>query len=201
MSQSSQELLRPPAESYDVLVIGAGIAGIEAAIDLGDMGFRVLLVERQPTIGGKVLLLSKVFPTLDCASCISGTKTSAVSHHPNITLLTYSEVTEILKEKGDRGNPTAFKAKVIEKPKYVNASACMSCGLCEVACPIILPKENDFGLRGRKAAYIPFDTGVPKKAVIDIDNCIFCMQCERVCPADAIDFLQLQWSTASPRSQ
>lgn len=191
MSQLSQELRRLPAENYDVLVIGAGIAGIEAAIDLGDMGFKVLLVERQPTIGGKVLLLSKVFPTLDCASCISGTKTSAVSHHPNITLLTYSEVKEILKEKGDQDNPTTFKVKIIEKPRYVNASVCTSCGNCEEACPIILPKENDFGLRGRKAAYIPFDTAVPKKALIDIENCIFCMQCERVCPADAIDFLQL----------
>lgn len=191
MSQLPQVLQKPPEESYDALVIGAGIAGIEAAIDLGDMGFRVLLVERQPTIGGKVLLLSKVFPTLDCASCISGTKTSAVSHHPNITLLTYSEVNEILKEERDGDNPTSFKVKITEKPRYVNASVCTSCGQCELACPIIIPKENDFGLRGRKAAYIPFDTAVPKKALIDIDNCIFCMQCERVCPADAIDFLQL----------
>jgi heterodisulfide reductase subunit A len=196
LSQQQQSLVaeKLPEESYDALIIGAGISGIEAAIDLGDMGFKVLLVEKQPTIGGKVLLLSKVFPTLDCASCISGTKTSAVSHHPDITLLTYSEVQEIEKldvyenKEDAAGN---FEVRILEKPRFVNTSLCTSCGQCEDACPIIVPKENDFGLRGRKAAYIPFDTAVPKKAVIDIDNCIFCMQCERVCPADAIDFLQV----------
>lgn len=172
-------------EAYDVLVIGGGIAGMEAAIDLGDMGFKVALVEKEPTIGGKMLLLSKVFPTLDCASCISGTKTSTVSHHPNIRLLTYSEVAGI--ERVDSG----FVARVTEKPRYVDASLCTSCGECEDACPIIVPNEFDFGLRGRKAIYIPFDTAVPKNAVLDLDNCIYCMQCERVCPADAINFLQV----------
>lgn len=194
MSQqvSAQSAEKLPEESYDAMVVGAGISGIEAAIDLGDMGFKVLLVEKEPTVGGKVLLLSKVFPTLDCASCISGTKTSAVSHHPNITLLTYSDVEEIVKEEEeDNQNPAGFKVKINERPRYVNTSLCTSCGQCEETCPIIIPKENDFGLRGRKAAYIPFDTAVPKKAVIDIDNCILCMQCERVCPADAIDFLQV----------
>jgi heterodisulfide reductase subunit A len=189
MSQTLQEVTKLPEEEYDVLIVGAGIAGIEAALDMGDMGFRVLLVEKQPTIGGKVLLLSKVFPTLDCASCISGTKTSAVAHHPNITLLTYSEVDEILRDTASDGS-SHFRARITEKPRYVNVAACTSCGSCEEACPIIVPRENDFGLRGRKAAYIPFDTAVPKKAVIDMEHCIFCMQCERVCPGDAIDFLQ-----------
>ncbi|MEM0097628.1 MAG: CoB--CoM heterodisulfide reductase iron-sulfur subunit A family protein [Conexivisphaerales archaeon] len=174
-----------PEEEYDALVIGAGVAGMEAAIDLGDMGFKVMLVEKEPTIGGKMLLLSKVFPTLDCASCISGTKTSTVSHHQNIRLLTYSNVDEIEKSK------SGFRARIIEKPRYVDASLCTSCGDCEDACPIIVPNEFDFGLRGRKAIYIPFDTAVPKSAVLDLDNCIYCMQCERTCPADAIDFLQV----------
>ena len=159
---------------------------------MGDMGFKVLLVEKAPTIGGKVLLLSKVFPTLDCASCISGTKTSTVSHHPNVTLLTFSEVEEILKTE-----KTDFSVKITEKPRYVDASICTSCGNCEEACPIIVPKELDFGLRGRKAIYIPFDTAVPKKAIVDLEHCIYCMQCERACPADAINFLQVPLSTQS----
>ena len=176
---------RPARESYDVLVIGAGISGIEAAIDLGDMGFRVLLTDKEPTIGGKMNLLSKVFPTLDCASCISGTKMSGASHHPNVTLLTYSDVEKIIKvEEG------VFEARITERPRYVDSALCTCCGQCEEACPIIVPRELDFGLRGRKAIYIPFDTAVPKKAVVDMDNCIYCLQCERTCPAGAIDFLQ-----------
>ena len=106
---------RPTQERYDVLVVGAGIAGIEAAIDLGDMGFSVLLTDKEPTIGGKMNLLSKVFPTLDCASCISGTKMSSVAHHPRVTLLTYSEVKRIARaEDGD------FEAEITEKPRYVD---------------------------------------------------------------------------------
>jgi heterodisulfide reductase subunit A len=172
-------------ESYDVLVVGAGIAGMEAAVDLGDMGFRVLLVDKEPSIGGHMYLLSKVFPTLDCASCISGTKMSTSSHHPNVTLLPYSDVKEIVKE--GEGN---FRVDILERPRYVDGALCTSCGQCEDACPIIVQKENDYGLRGRKAIYIPFDTAVPKKAVVDIGNCIYCLQCERICPASAIDFLQ-----------
>jgi heterodisulfide reductase subunit A2 len=172
-------------ESYDVLVVGAGIAGMEAAVDLGDMGFRVLLAEREPSIGGHMYLLSKVFPTLDCASCISGTKMSTSSHHPNVTLLTNSDVAGITKEAEGR-----FRAEILERPTYVDPALCTSCGQCEDVCPIIVPKELDYGLRGRKAIYIPFDTAVPKKAVVDIEHCIYCLQCERVCPGGAIDFLQ-----------
>jgi heterodisulfide reductase subunit A2 len=174
-------------ETYDVLVVGAGIGGMEAAVSLGDMGFRVLLVDREPSIGGHMYLLSKVFPTLDCASCISGTKMSSSSHHPNVTLLPYSDVQQIVKEGEGR-----FRADVLERPRYVDPALCTSCGQCEEVCPIIVEKENDFGLRGRKAIYIPFDTAVPKKAVVDIDNCIYCLQCERICPGNAIDFLQTQ---------
>ena len=176
-----------PPERYDVMVVGAGIAGMEASITLGDAGFKTLLVEREPTIGGKVLLLSKVFPTLDCASCISGTKTSRVSHHPNIDMRTYTEVEAIRREPDG-----SFLVRLREKPRYVDMATCTGCGDCEKACPIIVPKENDFGLRGRKSIYIPFDTGVPKKAVLDMKNCIYCMACERACPADAIDFLQAE---------
>ena len=172
-------------EDYDVLVVGAGIGGMEAAVSLGDMGFRVLLMDREPSIGGHMYLLSKVFPTLDCASCISGTKMSTSSHHPNVTLLPYSEAKEIVKEGEGK-----FRAEVFEHPRYVDPALCTSCGECEAVCPIIVEKENDYGLRGRKAIYIPFDTAVPKKSVVDIENCIYCLQCERTCPAGAIDFLQ-----------
>jgi len=179
------ELVQKAETRYDVLVVGAGLAGMEAAVDLGDMGFKVILVDKEPSIGGHMYLLSKVFPSLDCASCISGTKMSTSSHHPNVTLLTNSDVTQIVKEGEGK-----FRAEVHERPRYVDPSLCTSCGQCEEACPIIVPKELDYGLRGRKAVYIPFDTAVPKKAVVDIDHCIFCLQCERACPGGAIDFMQ-----------
>ena len=176
---------QPGVEEYDVLVIGGGIAGMEASLDLAEMGFKVLLVEKDPSIGGKMFLLSKVFPTLDCASCISTPKMAAVAHHPNIKVMTYSEVKSV--EKKGEGE---FLVEVLKKPRFVMEDLCTGCALCERACPIIVPKEYDFGLRGRKAAYIPFDTAVPKIAMIDIDHCIFCGQCELACPVGAINFLQ-----------
>ncbi|MGB9725258.1 MAG: FAD-dependent oxidoreductase [Fervidicoccaceae archaeon] len=185
-----EKLLESPEEEteereYDFLIIGGGIAGEVASLDLADMGHRVLLVEKEPSIGGKMFLLSKVFPTLDCASCIATPKMSAAAHNPNIELMTYSEVYEIVKKgEGD------FRVKILKKPRFVNESICTGCGRCEQVCPVIIPKEYDFGMRGRKAAYIPFDTAVPKAAVIDIDNCIYCGQCERVCTVGAINFLQ-----------
>jgi len=171
-------------KEYDVLVIGGGIAGVEAALTIADAGYNVLLVEKEPSIGGKMALLSKVFPTLDCSSCIATPKMAAVAHHPNIDMLTYSEVEEIVKIS--EGN---FEVKILKKPRYVDLDKCTGCSQCEMACPVIIPDEFQFGMRGRKAAYIPFDIAIPKKAVIDIDNCIFCGSCERACPADAINFL------------
>jgi heterodisulfide reductase subunit A len=179
---SPQEL---PEESYDVMVVGGGICGMQAALDLGDMGFRVFLVEKEPSIGGSMYKLSKTFPTLDCASCISTPRMASTVHHKNITLLTYSEIEEVVKEGEGR-----FKARIVEKPRYVNSSACTACSLCEQACPVMVPSEYDGNLSGRKAAFIPFETAVPKSAMIDLDSCIYCGACERVCPAECIDFLQ-----------
>ena len=179
---SPQEL---PEEKYDVMVVGGGISGMQTALDLGDMGFKVLLVEKEPSIGGTMYKLSKTFPTLDCASCISTPRMASTVHHKNISLLTYSEVREVVKAgEGD------FKIRIFEKPRYVNASACTACTLCEKACPVLVPSEYDGNLSGRKAAFIPFETAVPKAALIDVDNCIYCGACERVCPAECIDFLQ-----------
>jgi len=175
-----------PVETHDVLVVGGGIAGIEASLELADMGFRVLLAEKEPSIGGKMFLLSKVFPTLDCASCISTPKMAAVAHHPNVTLLTYADVQGVV-----RHGEADFEATILEKPRYVDASLCTSCGQCADACPVLVPKEFDERMIGRKAAYIPFDTAVPKTAVIDLEHCILCGQCERACPAHAVNFLQM----------
>ncbi len=157
---------------------------MEASLNLADMGYRVLLVEREPTIGGKMVLLSKVFPTLDCSSCIVTPKMASVAHHPNITLYTYSQVLEVWKEK--RG----FRVKIRKRARYIKEELCTGCQECEIKCPVEVPDQYNFDLVGRKAVYIPFSIATPKKAVIDIDNCILCGVCERVCPADAIDFTQ-----------
>jgi len=173
------------ATEYDVLVVGGGIAGMEAALNLADMGFKVLLVEKEPSIGGKMILLSKVFPTLDCASCIATPKMAATAHHPNITVLTYSEVEEVRKVKEG-----LFKVKVLKKPRYVKEDLCTGCQQCEFKCPVTVPDQFNYGMVARKAIYIPFSTATPRIALIDIDNCILCGICEQVCPADAIDFTE-----------
>ena len=172
-------------EEYDTLIIGAGIAGIEAALTLGDAGRNVLLVDKSPTVGGIMAQLSKVFPTLDCSACIATPKMASAVYHPNITLSVYSEIEEVLKH-----DEADFRARIIQKPKYVEWDDCTGCSLCEMECPVIVSDEFQHHMRGRKAVYIAFDIAVPKKSVIDIDNCIFCGQCEKVCPTSAINFLQ-----------
>jgi heterodisulfide reductase subunit A len=170
--------------SVDALVVGGGIAGMQAALDLADQGYHVALVEKEPSIGGKMIMLSKVFPTLDCCSCITTPKMSAVAHHDNITLLTYCEV------QGIEENGGAFRAQVLQKPRYVDVDACTGCRQCEYACPIDLPSAFDRELGAVRAIRVPFSTAVPQKAMIDLDNCLLCGKCERVCPTDAIDFTQ-----------
>jgi len=169
----------------DALVIGGGIAGMQSALDLADQGYQVGLVEKEASIGGKMIALSKVFPTLDCCSCITTPKMSAVAHHENIKLLTYCEVESI--RKNDHG----FTAQVLKKPRYVDEDACTGCRQCEYACPIDLPNPFDMNLGAVRAIRVPFSTAVPQKAVLDIDNCILCGKCEKVCPVDGcIDFTQ-----------
>ena len=148
--------------SYDILVVGGGIAGMEAALSLGDMGLKVLLVEKEPSIGGKMILLSKVFPTLDCASCISTPKMAATSHHPNITTMVHSEVQEIVRRPDGR-----FTVRLNKRATYVNPSACTGCGECELACSVASSDEFNADLVLRRAAYIPFPQAVPKKAVME----------------------------------
>ncbi len=148
-------------KKYDVLIVGAGIAGMETALNLGDMGYKVLLVEREPSIGGKMILLSKVFPTLDCASCISTPKMAATANHPNIHLMTSSEVKEVSRKNGN------FRARVFRRAVFVDPAKCTGCQECEFACTVAVPDEFNFGLVARRAAFIPFPQAVPKKAVIE----------------------------------
>ncbi|MCD6200786.1 MAG: CoB--CoM heterodisulfide reductase iron-sulfur subunit A family protein [Bacteroidales bacterium] len=169
---------------YDALVIGGGIAGQEASLNLANNGFKVLLVEKDLSLGGKMIQLSKVFPTLDCAACIATPKISETARNPNITIMTYSEVKDIEK----LGN--VFKAKVIKYPRYVKEDLCSGCQECEKVCPVNIDDQYNYNLVGRKAVYIPFNLANPRIATIDINNCILCGACEKVCPADAIDFTQ-----------
>jgi len=168
----------------DALVIGGGIAGMQAALDLGDQGFQVALVEREASIGGKMITLSKVFPTLDCCSCITTPKMSAVAHHPNVKLFTYCEVQSI-QESG-----AGFGAAILQKPRYVDESKCTGCRQCEYECPITVPSPFDRNLGSYRAIRVPFSTAVPQKAVLDIENCLLCGKCEKVCPVNAVDFTQ-----------
>jgi heterodisulfide reductase subunit A len=170
--------------NVDALVIGGGIAGMQAALDIADQGFQVALVEREPSIGGKMITLSKVFPTLDCCSCITTPKMSAVAHHPNITLLTYCEVQSV------RQSGSGYQATLVQKPRYVDASKCTGCRSCEYECPITLPSSFDRGLGAYRAIRVPFSTAVPQLAILDIDHCILCGKCEKTCPVEAVDFNQ-----------
>jgi heterodisulfide reductase subunit A-like polyferredoxin len=170
----------PPRETartldHDVLIVGAGTAGMEAGLALADMGYRVLLVEKNPSVGGRTILLSKVFPTLDCASCISTPKMAAAAHHPGISLMVYSEVEGISKNVDG-----TFHVDLLRKATYVDLDACTGCAQCEEACTVPIPDEYNYGLIARRAAHIPFPQAVPKKAVITRSGNAPCMD---TCPA------------------
>ncbi len=169
---------------YDVLVIGGGIAGEESALNLAYLGYKIIMVEKDLSIGGKMIHLSKVFPTLDCAACITTPKVSETVRHPNITIFNNSEVKDI-----ERQSNNGFTFSLVEKPRYVTED-CTGCQICEEKCPIVVEDQYQWDLVGRKAIYIPFSIASPRIAAVDIDNCILCGLCEKVCPADAIDFTQ-----------
>jgi heterodisulfide reductase subunit A len=169
------------------LVVGGGIAGIQAALDLADEGFDVYLVEKSPSIGGHMAQFDKTFPTMDCSLCILSPKMAEAGHHPHIKLLTNSEVIDV---KGYVGN---FKVKILKKPRYITEE-CSACGECSKVCPETAPNEFDEGLSTRHAIYIPFPQAVPPIYVIDGELClnkdvIVCDKCIRACERNAIDFL------------
>jgi len=184
------------------LVIGGGIAGIQAALDTADAGIEVVLVEKSPSIGGHMAQYAEVFPTLDCPQCILTPKMVEVAQHPNIRLITCAEVQNV---SGEIGN---FRVDILQKAKKVNHDICTGCGICWQKCPEKVPSEYEAGVAERTAIYIPFPQAVPSKAVIDTDHCRYikywqfieenkegkkppqCRICEKLCPAGAIDWEQ-----------
>jgi heterodisulfide reductase subunit A2 len=184
------------------LVIGGGIAGIQAALDIADGGFEVILVERSPSIGGHMIQYAEVFPTLDCPQCIMTPKMVEISQHSNIRLMTYAEVQKVV---GTIGN---FEVEILQKARKVNLEKCTGCGTCWQKCPQRVPSEFNVGVAKRTAIYIPFPQAVPAKPVIDTENCRYmryrkfmdekhegkkppeCRICEKLCPVGAIDWEQ-----------
>jgi heterodisulfide reductase subunit A len=176
------------------LVIGGGIAGIQAALDIADAGYPVHLVEQEPSVGGRMSQLDKTFPTLDCSSCILTPKMVDVGNHPNIDLMTYSEVETVEGEVGD------FRVRVRKKPRYVDIDVCTGCGSCAEACRMKgrVTSGFDEGIAKRSAIYVPFPQAVPLKYTIDPTACLFLTRgkcgktflCKDACPAEAIDFEQ-----------
>jgi len=169
---------------YDAVVVGGGIAGLQSALDLADQGYTVAVIEKDASIGGKMIRLSKVFPTLDCASCITTPKMAAAAHHDNITLLTYCELKSL--QEGDG----AIRAKVVQRPRYVDAEKCIGCRQCEYNCPVLVSDREQGGFSATKAIAIPFSNAIPQTAVLDPENCMLCGKCEKVCPTQAVDYFQ-----------
>jgi len=184
------ERSKVPAEK-NVLVVGGGIAGIQASLDLANAGFKVYLVEKAPSIGGRMAQLDKTFPTLDCSACILTPKMVDVAKHPSITLLTNSEVTEV---KGFVGN---YEVSITKKPRYVDEKKCVGCELCTKVCPAKVPDEFNEGLSQTRAIFIYSPYAVPKVAIINPKHCLrlkygkeVCGKCVEACEAKAINFEQ-----------
>jgi len=172
----------------DVMVVGAGISGIQAALDLASSGFRVYLVEKKPTIGGKMSQLDKTFPTNDCSMCIESPKFIECDRHPNIEILTYTEVSGV---EGEAGN---FKVTLTRKPRYIDEAKCTGCTTCVEYCPVKVPDPFNQNLSLNKAIHIYFAQAVPLVTYID-ESCLYledktCAICKGVCKNDAIDFTQ-----------
>ncbi len=183
----------------NALVLGAGVAGTSAALDLAEMGYHVYLVDRAEIIGGHMAQLGKTFPVFECSNCPQqihcprfscvATRIGAVAVHPNVELLAFSEVKEV---EGVIGN---YRIKLVRKPRFVDEDKCISCGVCAEHCPIKVPNKFDANMRMRKAIYIPFQNATPSTYTIDKENCLYfkdgsCRKCQEVCPVQAVNFEQ-----------
>ena len=168
----------------DVLIIGAGISGMQSALDIGDKGYKVVIIDKTSTIGGSMVKLDKTFPTNDCSICTAAPKMVELARHPNINLITYAEINKLEGKKGK------FKAQIWKKSKYVDPDKCTGCGDCTEVCPVDVINKFDEKLSTRKAIYIEFPQAVPIVYTIDIENCVSCGSCDRVCEPEAISFLE-----------
>ncbi|MBI4643781.1 MAG: CoB--CoM heterodisulfide reductase iron-sulfur subunit A family protein [Deltaproteobacteria bacterium] len=187
---------RPPKATLplhqSVLVIGGGVGGCQAALDLANAGYKVYLADSSLSIGGTMAQLDKTFPTLDCSICILGPKLVEVSTHSNIELLTYARIEKISGQAG------SFSVDLTLKPRYVDMSKCVGCGSCAEVCPVIVPSRWNLGLKPRKCIRIIFEQSVPLRATIEKEYCIDCRLCAEACDHQAIDledaprFLQLE---------
>jgi heterodisulfide reductase subunit A len=167
-----------------VLVIGGGISGMQSALDLADSGFRVYVLDKNPSIGGAMSQLDKTFPTNDCAMCIMAPKLVETGRHQNIELITNSDLTKV---QGEAGH---FKISVTKRARKVDESKCTGCGICTQRCPVEVPDEYNKGLKNRKAIFIRYPQAVPPVHSIDPEWCIGCGICETQCEADAISYSQ-----------
>lgn len=182
--QPQQEMEIPVTDA--ALVIGGGVAGIQAALDLAESGHQVYLVEEQPSIGGIMAQLDKTFPTMDCSICVLGPKMMEVGRHPRVKLLAYSTVEEV---SGYVGN---FRVRIRKKARYVDETVCSACGKCAEVCPVVVPDEFQQGFSSRKAVYIPFPQAVPSAFLIDMEHClgnnpVACVRCVDACEKKCID--------------
>ncbi|KYK34963.1 MAG: hypothetical protein AYK22_04365 [Thermoplasmatales archaeon SG8-52-3] len=168
----------------DVLIIGAGISGMQAALDVADKGYKVVIIDKTSTIGGAMVKLDKTFPTNDCSICTAAPKMVELSRHPNIELITYADVNSL------EGKPGDFKVNIWRKSKYVDPDKCTGCDDCAEVCPVEIVNPFDEKLSTRKAIYIEFPQAVPIVYTIDYENCIGCGSCDRVCEPEAITFLE-----------
>jgi len=185
--QNEQNLIKKISKTGAVMVIGAGVSGIQASLDLADSGYKIYLVEKGPSIGGKMTQLDKTFPTNDCATCILAPKLVECIRHRNIETMTLCEVVKV------DGYAGSFKVTIKRNPRYVDLDKCTGCGQCEKACPVKLPNEFDLGLSQRKAIYRFSPQADPNVPVIDAPNCRYltmgkCEACSKICPTGAINF-------------
>jgi heterodisulfide reductase subunit A2 len=172
---------KPALASQDVLVVGGGIGGCQAALDLAEAGRRVFLTDTSLSIGGTMAQLDKTFPTLDCSICILGPRLVEVATHPNIELLTFARIDKV------RGQAGAFEVDLTLKPRYVDMAKCVGCGSCAEVCPVIVPSRWNLGLKPRKCIRIVFSQAVPLRATLEKEYCIDCRMCLAACDHQAID--------------